>query len=123
MRLLRLSLDTGTRDREAETQPALPGQSDQSGPAQLSNTGPAPGCELGARAHKTAAEISVSLSAQNLGSESWAGDSHGLPGTEYLLTRDWSTALGWGQECAILWYSVVTKIIQAAHNCTHTHTW
>ena len=41
-------------------------------------------------------------------------------GTEYLLTRDWSME-HWGQECAILWYSVVTKRIQAVHYyCTHT---
>ena len=81
--LRRLGLDTGNRDREAETQPTLPGQG-SSFPTQARRQAASREPELG----KTAAEISVSLPAQILETE--PGDSHGLPGAVYLLTRDWS---------------------------------
>ena len=59
------------RDREAETQPALPGQSEAA-----FQPGPGARPEL----HNTAAEISVSLSRLLRISGLSPGDSHGLPG-------------------------------------------
>ena len=97
------------RDREAETQPALPGQR---GAAFQPGPGARPELQ-----HKTAAEISVSLS--RLLRISRPGDSHGLPGDK-IPPDPGLEQEHWGQECAILWYSVVTKRIQAVHDCTHT---